>query len=116
MQVAEEAAPKGDDDKPADAPASYKIVVTAGTEREEYDGLTLKKGRNYIATKVNAASKLIQIEETGASLPEAQRSRQRAPTRCRLPTGAGREAVCRRLRGRRRAPRGAWAASPRSTR
>ena len=40
---------------------------------EEYTGLTLKKGRNNLATKVNAASKLIKIEETGASLPEAQR-------------------------------------------
>jgi phage tail sheath protein FI len=52
---------------------SYRIVVTAGPEREEYEGLTLKKGRTNIATKVNAASKLIKIEETGASLPEAQR-------------------------------------------
>jgi phage tail sheath protein FI len=52
---------------------TYKIVITAGSEREEFDGLTLKKGRSYLATKVNAASKLIKIEETGASLPEAQR-------------------------------------------
>src|SRR5213075_3321174 len=50
-----------------------RLVVTAGSEREEYDGLTLKKGRNNLATKVNAQSKLIKIEETGASLPEAQR-------------------------------------------
>jgi hypothetical protein len=32
------------------------------------------KGRSNLRTKVNAASKLIKIEETGASLPEAQRA------------------------------------------
>ena len=66
----------GDDggEKPAgSAEATYKLTVSAGSQREEYDGLTLKKGRNNIATKVNAASKLIKLEETGASLPEAQR-------------------------------------------
>ena len=41
--------------------------------RRSTTGLTLKKGRTNLATKVNAASKLIKIEETGASLPEAQR-------------------------------------------
>jgi hypothetical protein len=53
---------------------SYKVVVTAGSEKEEYEGLTLKKGRTNLATKVNSASKLIKIEETGASLPEGQRN------------------------------------------
>jgi uncharacterized protein len=53
---------------------TYKLVVTAGSEREEYEGLTLKKGRNNIATKVNAASKLIKIEESGESLPEELRA------------------------------------------
>ena len=53
--------------------ATYKLVVTAGSESEEYEGLTLKKGRNNVATKVDASSKLIKIEDTGASLPEAQR-------------------------------------------
>src|SRR5687768_4095857 len=38
---------------------TYKLVVTSGSEREEHEGLTLKKGRSYMATKVNAASKLI---------------------------------------------------------
>jgi phage tail sheath protein FI len=51
---------------------SYNVVVTAGPEREEYPGVTLKKGRSYIATKINAASKLIKIEETGAALPETR--------------------------------------------
>jgi phage tail sheath protein FI len=49
---------------------TYRVVVSAGPDKEEYDGLTLKKGRTNIATKVNAASKLIKIEETGASLPD----------------------------------------------
>jgi phage tail sheath protein FI len=54
-------------------PATYKIVVTSGSQREEHDGLTVKKGRTYIATRINADSKLITIEETGASVPEAMR-------------------------------------------
>src|SRR5215212_12035976 len=59
--------------KPGDT--TYKLVVDGGSAgKEEYEGLTLKKGRNNLATKVNAASKLIKIEETGASLPEAQRT------------------------------------------
>ena len=59
--------------KAGDGDPSYRLVVTSGSEKEEYDGLTLKKGRNNLATKVNAGSKLIKIEETGASLPDAQR-------------------------------------------
>jgi len=51
---------------------TYRLVVTGGSEREEYEGLSLKKGRTNVATKVNAASKLIRIEETGASLPESR--------------------------------------------
>ena len=40
---------------------TYKLIVTAGTEREEYDGLSpTKKGRSHLATKVNSASKLIK--------------------------------------------------------
>ena len=52
---------------------TYKLVISAGPDREEFDGLTLKKGRSNLATKVNASSKLVRIEETGTSLPEAQR-------------------------------------------
>ena len=52
---------------------SYKLVVSSGADKEEHEGLTLKKGRTNIATKVNSASKLVKVEETGASLPEAQR-------------------------------------------
>jgi phage tail sheath protein FI len=54
---------------------TYKVTVDAGTAgKEEYDGLTLKKGRQNLATKVNAQSKLISIEDLSASLPEAQRA------------------------------------------
>jgi len=56
-----------------DGDKSYKLVVSSGSETEEHEGLTLKKGRTNIATKVNSASKLVKVEETGASLPEAQR-------------------------------------------
>src|SRR4051794_10404041 len=55
------------------ADQTYTVRVTSGSEKEEFTGLSLKKGRNNLATKVNAQSKLIKIEETGASLPEAQR-------------------------------------------
>jgi phage tail sheath protein FI len=58
-----------------DADPTYKLVVDAGPAgKEEYEGLTLKKGRSNLATKVNSSSKLIKIEETGASLPDAQRA------------------------------------------
>ena len=53
-----------------DAPATYKITVSSGGDSEEYDGLSVKKGRNYIVTKVNAASKLIKLEETGGTVPD----------------------------------------------
>ena len=40
--------------------ATFTLIVTAGNAREEHDGLTLKKGRTNIATKVNAASTLVR--------------------------------------------------------
>ena len=55
------------------AETTYRVEISSGPEKEEYTGLTLKKGRNNLATKINAQSKLIKIEETGASLPEAAR-------------------------------------------
>ena len=67
----------------------YKLAVTAGRDKEEYDGLTAKKGRNNIATKVNAASKLIKIEETGAALPDV-RARRRQLHAVGAPAAAGR--------------------------
>ncbi|HYH91411.1 MAG TPA: hypothetical protein VEX67_19420, partial [Solirubrobacteraceae bacterium] len=59
--------------KAGEGDQTYKLVVTSGSEREEYEGLNLKKGRSNLATKVNASSKLIKIEDTGASLPDAQK-------------------------------------------
>jgi hypothetical protein len=74
IQLSEEPATStGGDGKEAEP--TYKLVVDgASGGREEHEGLSIKKGRNNIATKVNAASKLIRIEETGASLPDAQRA------------------------------------------
>lgn len=67
VELSEEPGSEGNDDK------TYKLVITAGPDHEEFEGLsTTKKGRSYIATKVNAASKLVKIEETGASLPDAR--------------------------------------------
>jgi phage tail sheath protein FI len=70
--VEEESGAAGDDPGKGDG-KTYRIVIQAGDQREEYDGLSMK-GRSNLRTKVNAASKLIKIEETGASLPEAQRA------------------------------------------
>jgi phage tail sheath protein FI len=54
------------------AEPTYRLVVDAGTDgKEEYEGLTLKKGRQNLATKVNAASKFIKITET-AGLPDSR--------------------------------------------
>jgi phage tail sheath protein FI len=67
----EESGKPADEQKPEDK--TYRLVVVAGDVKEEYDGLTMK-GRSNLRTKVNAASKLIKLEETGAALPEAQRA------------------------------------------
>jgi len=56
------------------AEKTFTVRVNSGAEKEEFTGLSTKKGRNNLATKVNAQSKLIKIEETGAALPEAQRA------------------------------------------
>src|SRR5215210_5231955 len=54
------------------AEPTYKLIVDAGSAgKEEYEGLTLKKGRQNLATKVNSASKFVRITET-AGLPDAR--------------------------------------------
>jgi phage tail sheath protein FI len=75
VELTEDATPGGGEkgEKAAAAEPTYKLVVSSGSDREEYDNLSLKKGRNYIVTKVNAASKLIKLEETGASVPDELR-------------------------------------------
>ena len=72
VTLEEEDAPAGDTPvKPEDK--TYRLVVQAGDEKEEHTGLSLK-GRSNLRTKVNAASKLIKIEETSANLPEAMKA------------------------------------------
>jgi uncharacterized protein len=66
VEITEEPPAEGKD---ASEP-TYKFVVTAGTESEEFPGVSMKKGRTFVATKVNGTSKLIKIEETGAALPD----------------------------------------------
>ena len=61
-----------EEETPPEGDPTYKVVVTSGAAREEFAGVTLRKGRTYIATKVNAESKLIKIEDTGASLPDVR--------------------------------------------
>jgi Bacteriophage tail sheath protein len=73
MEVVEEEGSGGDEGGKGGDGKTYRIVVQAGDQREEYDGLTMK-GRSNLRTKVNAASKLIKLEETSAALPEAQRA------------------------------------------
>ena len=75
VDVSEEPQQGGDKDdgkegKEGAPEPTFKLVVSRGSEREEFSGLTMKKGRTNIATKINAASKLIKIEETGASVPD----------------------------------------------
>ncbi len=66
---------EGEKPPPPDREPTYKITITpAGGASEEFDGLTLRRGRNNVATKINAASKLVTIELTGGALPEAQRA------------------------------------------
>jgi phage tail sheath protein FI len=73
LELTEEPAAPPEEGKEPEPP-TYKLVVTAGSRREEHDGLTLKKGRSYIVTKVNAASTLVQLEDLGGALPEAARA------------------------------------------
>jgi Bacteriophage tail sheath protein len=70
IEITPEEAPPPAEGKDGDQ--TYKVVVTSGSEREEYPGVSLRKGRNNLATKVNAASKLIKVEDTGAALPDVR--------------------------------------------
>jgi uncharacterized protein len=48
---------------------NFKVVVKqGGKEVESHDNLSAKKGKTNVATVVNAASKLIEIEEQGGAL------------------------------------------------
>jgi hypothetical protein len=53
---------------------TFKIVVKRnGKEEESFEGLTTKRGRQNVATLVNAQSKLIRIEDLGASPEKVNR-------------------------------------------
>ena len=79
---------------------TYKVDRHRGPAARGVPGVTLKKGRNYIATKVNAASKLIKLEETGAALPDV--GWRRVSYTLAGAVGAARRGQAGRLRGRRR--------------
>ncbi len=68
--------------------STYRLVVTAGPEHEEHVGLVLRKGRAYLASKVNAASKLIRIEEVGTAAPE-QKAPRPGTYELSVPSAAG---------------------------
>ena len=93
-----------------DAPeGSFKLLVKRGDEvLEEHDKLVTGRGRQNVMTAVNAASKLIKIEEAGrlgrrGAGGRIERGARVAPAARR---GALRPAVHRRLRRRRRRPHG----------
>jgi phage tail sheath protein FI len=44
---------------------TYRVRVEQGTIHEEFDGLTRKRGRLNIATKLSQASKLVRVEDVG---------------------------------------------------
>src|SRR5437764_2585752 len=46
---------------------TFKLVITRGKDREEYDNVTTRKGKSNVVTAVKAASKLIQLEEIGTA-------------------------------------------------
>ena len=53
---------------------TFKLVVKrGGKEEESFDGLTTKRGRQNVATLVNAQSKLIRIEDLGATPEKVNR-------------------------------------------
>ena len=44
----------------------YMRTLRMARDREEFPGVTLRRGRNQLATKVNSQSKLIRISDAGA--------------------------------------------------
>src|SRR2546430_283512 len=58
VEVAEASQPTDD---------TFKLIITRGKDREEYDNVTTRKGKNNVVTAVKTASKLIQLEEIGTA-------------------------------------------------
>lgn len=71
-RVIVEVSEEGSGGEGGEAEPSYTIIVRSGSEREEYTGVTLKRGRNSPLNKVNPASKLVRMEEVRHSLPDAR--------------------------------------------
>src|SRR5919201_462989 len=46
---------------------TFKLIITRGKDREEYDNVTTRKGKNNVVTAVKTQSKLIQLEEIGTA-------------------------------------------------
>src|SRR4030081_3218447 len=46
---------------------TFKLIITRGKDREEFDNVTTRKGKNNVLTAVKTASKLIQLEEIGTA-------------------------------------------------
>ena len=78
--------------KAGEGDPTYKLVVTSGSESEEYDGLTLKKGRNNLATKVNA---VLEADQDRGDRRVAARGAARPGHRQVHAVGAGAGAVRR---------------------
>ena len=73
---------------------AFKLVVKRnGQVVEEYDNAQLGKGKQSVVTMVNAASKLISLEETNTGaverLPNSETSLAAPPSAAALPTGLG---------------------------
>jgi uncharacterized protein len=61
VEVVDPVEPPAPDDK-----ETFRLLVKRGTKvEEEFDKLVVKKGKQNVATIVNAQSKLIKVEETG---------------------------------------------------
>jgi phage tail sheath protein FI len=66
-----EVADAGGENPPED---SFKLVVKKGPKAEEtFDNVTTKRGRQNVATVVNAQSKLIRLEETNVAVEKVNR-------------------------------------------
>jgi phage tail sheath protein FI len=64
----------GDPSEPGDGAADLKVTVKkSGKVEETFDNLSTKKGKNNVATMVNAQSKLIRVAEKGGALAVAPR-------------------------------------------
>ena len=78
---------------------TYRLVVVAGSTREEFSGLTTRSGESNIVTKVNKQSKLITLEDRSAALPELDRVPATGSYELGIVAGDGREVTSTGLEG-----------------